>query len=161
VQLRIHKNDWSNYTQTNDYSFSTQSEFIDWIKTTVYYNGVKVWGLEPGEVGYASIPKHTPAPVAAEPLNAANTYSYPNPCSDRTTIRFSLLNPADVNISISDMAGKTVWSRRVKAEKAKAGVNYVVWETENDAGVAVANGVYFLRVSAENKVITKKMAVIR
>ncbi|HDQ26227.1 MAG TPA: T9SS type A sorting domain-containing protein, partial [bacterium] len=35
------------------------------------------------------------------------------------------------------------------------------WETENDAGVAVANGVYFLRVSAENKVITKKMAVIR
>ena len=36
----------------------------------------------------------------------------------------------------------------------------MVWETVNDAGVAVANGVYFLRISAENKTITKKIVVI-
>ncbi|HDQ25287.1 MAG TPA: T9SS type A sorting domain-containing protein [bacterium] len=161
VQLRIHKNDWSNYTQTNDYSFGTHGSFIDWNKVTIYFDGVKVWGLEPGEVGYAAVPKHTPAPVMVEPLSAANTYNYPNPCGERTTIRFSLLNSEDVNILISDMTGKTVWNRIITAGEARAGVNYVVWETVNDAGVAVANGIYFLRISAENKVITKKIAVIR
>jgi len=161
VQLRIHKNDWSNYTQTNDYSFGTQSEFIDWIKMTVYYNGVKVWGLEPGEVGYASVPKHTPTPVIGKKMSALNTFNYPNPCGGRTTIRFSLDEPQEVRIAVYDINSGLVWQRNMGAEETRTGVNYVVWDAVNEAGAPAANGIYLLRVASGDVTVTKKIAVIR
>lgn len=48
IQLRISKNDWSNYMQTNDYSFdATNVSFVDWNKATAYIGGVLNWGIEP------------------------------------------------------------------------------------------------------------------
>lgn len=48
VQIRFYKSDWSNYSQTNDYSFnSTASAYADWTKTTGYVSGVLNWGVEP------------------------------------------------------------------------------------------------------------------
>ncbi len=42
------KCDWSNYTQSNDYSFNAQSSsFASWDKTPAYILGNKVWGIEP------------------------------------------------------------------------------------------------------------------
>lgn len=48
VNARYNKNDWSTYTQTNDYSFTNFSVFQDWSKLTAYLDGVLVWGIEPG-----------------------------------------------------------------------------------------------------------------
>lgn len=48
VKTRWNKNDWSNYTQTDDYSFDPSiTSYTDYIKTTGYVNGIKVWGTEP------------------------------------------------------------------------------------------------------------------
>jgi DUF1680 family protein len=48
VQCRCAKSDWSNYTQSNDYSFnSSASSYVDWIKVTGYVSGALVWGSEP------------------------------------------------------------------------------------------------------------------
>jgi endoglucanase len=48
VQTRFNKTDWSNYTQTGDYSFdATKTSYTNWTKITVYYNGALVWGTEP------------------------------------------------------------------------------------------------------------------
>jgi hypothetical protein len=48
VQLRMNKNDWSNYTESNDYSYDqTKTSLADWPKVTLYRNGVLVWGTEP------------------------------------------------------------------------------------------------------------------
>jgi mannan endo-1,4-beta-mannosidase len=48
IQARINKSDWSNYTQSNDYSFDgTKTAYADWNKVTLYYNGAFVWGVEP------------------------------------------------------------------------------------------------------------------
>jgi hypothetical protein len=47
VEYGFHK-DWTNYTQTNDYSFdATKTSYADWTKVTLYRNGVLVWGVEP------------------------------------------------------------------------------------------------------------------
>jgi hypothetical protein len=44
----MNKNDWSNYDETNDYSFdATKTAFSDWNRVTLYRNGVLVWGIEP------------------------------------------------------------------------------------------------------------------
>lgn len=48
IQLRISKNDWTNYTQTNDYSFdASDTAYVDWNKTTAYIGYVLNWGIEP------------------------------------------------------------------------------------------------------------------
>jgi hypothetical protein len=46
-QLGWHKNDWSNFTQTNDYSYNAATAFTTTTKVTVYRVGVLVYGMEP------------------------------------------------------------------------------------------------------------------
>lgn len=48
VQVRFNKSDWTNYDQSNDYSFnSTASSYVDWTSVTAYLSDVKQWGIEP------------------------------------------------------------------------------------------------------------------
>lgn len=53
IQLRWNKNDWSNYNESNDYSYSTGAStaapttFVDWSRVTIYQNGTLIWGVEP------------------------------------------------------------------------------------------------------------------
>ncbi len=47
IQSRFNKTDWSNFTETNDYSYGTATSFVDWRKVTLYQNGTLVWGTEP------------------------------------------------------------------------------------------------------------------
>ncbi len=48
VQIRFSKSDWSNYTQTNDYSFNASSTaYTDWTKAAGYVSGTLQWGSEP------------------------------------------------------------------------------------------------------------------
>jgi hypothetical protein len=48
VQARVAKSNWTNYTQTDDYSFnSTGTTFVDWTKVAGYVSGALQWGVEP------------------------------------------------------------------------------------------------------------------
>lgn len=48
IQSRFSKNDWSAYTQSDDYSFdASKTQFADWNHITVYRNGILIWGVEP------------------------------------------------------------------------------------------------------------------
>ncbi|WNS45243.1 glycoside hydrolase family 9 protein [Paenibacillus sp. MMS20-IR301] len=48
IQIRISKNDWSNYSQADDYSFvPAGTSYADWSKTTAYIAGTLQWGIEP------------------------------------------------------------------------------------------------------------------
>lgn len=103
----------------------------------------------------------TKQPVFAEAINESNTYNFPNPCKDKTTIRFSLAAPADVRIIISDLGGKQVWGKAIPAAETRTGINNVEWNVVNDFGAAASNGVYLLKVFAGDRAITKKIAVVK
>jgi lysophospholipase L1-like esterase len=48
IQARVAKSDWTNYTQTNDYSFnSSATTFVDWTQVTGYVSDSLQWGTEP------------------------------------------------------------------------------------------------------------------
>ena len=48
VQARVNRADWSNYVQTNDYSFNaTGSAYADWKKVTAFAGTQLLWGIEP------------------------------------------------------------------------------------------------------------------
>ncbi|MGQ8870712.1 glycoside hydrolase family 6 protein [Paenibacillus sp. TSA_86.1] len=48
IQLRMFKTDWSNFDESNDYSYDpTKTSYQDWDKVTLYQGGSLVWGIEP------------------------------------------------------------------------------------------------------------------
>ncbi|MNZ84311.1 Beta-mannanase/endoglucanase A precursor [compost metagenome] len=48
IQARINKNDWTNFNETNDFSYdAAKTEYANWDHVPLYLNGGLVWGLEP------------------------------------------------------------------------------------------------------------------
>ncbi len=48
VKGRVWKSDWSNFTQTNDFSFnSTATDYVDWTNISGYISNTLIWGNEP------------------------------------------------------------------------------------------------------------------
>lgn len=48
IQLRMAKSDWSNFDESNDYSYdASKTAYADWDRITLYQNGTLVWGVEP------------------------------------------------------------------------------------------------------------------
>jgi len=157
VNTRFNKSDWSSYDQSNDWSFVGNTSFKEWEKVTVYYEGVKVWGKEPGEVGYTIISKEE----EAEGMNERNTYVYPNPARKEAVIRYEVNKAEDIVIEIYDVRGKKIWQKERKGEEVRIGVNYEIWGLEDEAGREVSNGVYIVKVKGGEKEIIKKIAVVR
>ncbi len=62
IQARLHNQNWSNYTESNDYSYdATKTGFADWNRVTLYRNGALVWGTEPGPPVSDTSPPTAPA----------------------------------------------------------------------------------------------------
>ena len=47
IQCRINKSDWSNFSESDDYSYGTNTAYTDATKVTAYVNGTLAWGTEP------------------------------------------------------------------------------------------------------------------
>ncbi len=81
--------------------------------------------------------------------NAADVLSFlwalPNPFPVRTTLRFALETPDVVSVRVFDAGGRLL--RTVLEPTAlTAGPRSVVWDGRDDAGRAVASGIYFVEV---------------
>jgi beta-glucanase (GH16 family) len=85
---------------------------------------------------------------------------YPNPFNPVTTIAYDLLDPATVDLAVYDVSGRLV-HKLVSAEPTPAGHHEAVWKGRDQAGQAVAAGVYFYRLDADGYSETKKMILVR
>ncbi len=48
IQTRVNKSDWSNYNESDDFSYDpTKSSYTEWEKAPLYVNDKLVWGLQP------------------------------------------------------------------------------------------------------------------
>jgi hypothetical protein len=71
MYLRLNKMDWSNYAETNDYSYDgARTVMTRWDHITLYRNGSLIWGVEP----------------AGGPVNATATASAATGTATRTLI---------------------------------------------------------------------------
>jgi len=99
--------------------------------------------------------------LMAEKLSDKNVYNYPNPCSEKTTIRFSLDKNTEVKILITDANGNAVWQKILSPAETRVGINNIEWNLVNDSGNRVSNGVYILKVISGDVVVNKKIAVVK
>jgi flagellar hook assembly protein FlgD len=78
--------------------------------------------------------------------------------SDVTRIRFTNAVPGvDVTLRIFDVAGRVV--RTFVQPAALSGVHEVTWDRTNEAGRAVAGGLYFYQIAAGGFTASRQLVV--
>lgn len=85
--------------------------------------------------------------------------NYPNPFNASTTISYSIPKTGQADLSIYNAMGQQV--RTLVNELVPAGRHETVWDGRDDAGNAVANGLYFSRLQAGEMVKTNKMLLMK
>ncbi len=83
----------------------------------------------------------------------------PNPFNPRTTIRYTLAQAGHVELEVYDAAGRHV--RTLVRELVSAGEHEVYWSGRDDAGEAVASGVYLYQLRADSFVETRRMVLLK
>ena len=75
--------------------------------------------------------------------------NYPNPFNPETTIKFSIPNKQDVDLSVYNMLGQRVVT--LFNGELQGGNHIAKWHAGN-----IASGVYIYKLSSSNKTITQK-----
>jgi len=138
IQLRLVNQPWSNFNETNDFSFSNTINFEENTNITVYKNGKLIWGIEPSNE------------VLSTPEFDKYVFSvYPNPAKDVINIT-SDRQLKDAQISLIDLTGKIVKSIRMRAtQNMRFAINQV------------AAGLYMIQIKDSNGPSQIKKIVIK
>ncbi|MGQ0721803.1 MAG: FlgD immunoglobulin-like domain containing protein, partial [Candidatus Eiseniibacteriota bacterium] len=83
----------------------------------------------------------------------------PNPFGGGTMAEFALPRPSTVFLEVLDVKGRRV--RLLLDERRETGSHRVSWDGKDSGGRSVANGVYFLRLTAMGETLTTKAVRIR
>jgi plastocyanin len=70
----------------------------------------------------------------------------PNPFDPRTSVRFALAQPAQVDVRVFDAQGRPIAT--LERGFLDAGEHAVVWDGRDDAGAQEPSGIYYVRASA-------------
>jgi hypothetical protein len=85
--------------------------------------------------------------------------NFPNPFNPSTTISFTLPARSHVNLSIYNIEGKLV--ETITNGILDEGFKEYLWNGTDSEGAALSSGVYFYRLHAGKKTITKKMVLLK
>ena len=98
--------------------------------------------------------------LAAElPREFALEQNYPNPFNNGTAITFDLPYRETVNLAVYTISGQKV-ATLVEGSWA-AGYHQVLWDGRDEAGAALASGVYLYRLQVGDQLKTRKMLLLR
>ena len=99
IQCGWNKSDWTNFNETDDYSYDvTKQSYTTWDQVTLYRTGTLVWGVEPVSVPTPDptetpVPTDTPAPTETPgptetpaPTSIPSPDPTPGPTGDGTSV---------------------------------------------------------------------------
>jgi hypothetical protein len=157
IQSRFNKSDWSNMTQSNDWSFAPYTTYTNAPQVTGYEGGALVWGEQPVS--------------SAAALKVSSAVAFPNPSTGNgTTLSFtfsgtggvsgSLLGDgnslsqdpnAKITLSIYSLSSRLIWTETLDGGAyGTTGDHEIFWNEKDVKGVGLANGVYILKVTVES-----------
>ncbi|MFB3908566.1 MAG: FlgD immunoglobulin-like domain containing protein [Candidatus Eisenbacteria bacterium] len=83
----------------------------------------------------------------------------PNPATDAVTIRWTARESVAVQLEITDLAGRRVWTSR--AGGGPAGLLSARWDGRDAQGRVLPSGAYIVRVLAEGEILGVEKIVLR
>ena len=95
----------------------------------------------------------------ATPISFSLAQNAPNPFNPVTSLRFSIPEACEVLLAVYDVSGRLV--RTLISSELAAGLHEVMWDARDDAGRAVASGVYVYRLTAGTDVAVRRMTLVR
>jgi len=99
------------------------------------------------------------------PRTLALHQNYPNPFNPSTTIRYDIptspgsSDAVPVELRLYDLRGRLI--RTLVRREQAAGTYSVHWDGKNDRQQVVGSGIYLYRLKVADKVLTRKMTLIR
>jgi hypothetical protein len=85
--------------------------------------------------------------------------NFPNPFNPVTNIQFMLPEPADVQLVVYDLMGRTV--RTLVNGSQTAGYKTVVWDSKDEAGIPVSAGMYIYELRSGSYSAIQKMVLLK
>ncbi len=85
--------------------------------------------------------------------------NYPNPFNANTNIFFSLDAPSRVELVVYNILGEKV--RTLVSEERAAGAHEVAFDGRDNKGKSLSSGVYFYKLNAGDRVVTKQMMLVK
>ncbi|WP_460967940.1 cellulose binding domain-containing protein [Spirosoma migulaei] len=118
IQYRIAKSDWTNFTQTNDYSYQSANSFVENSRVVVYLAGLRVYGIEPGA---------TSREAAPEPSTGLSVKLLGNPMeSNQLEVAISGVEGQAVELKMYNQQGHPLTYQRIDQSAAHQRVQLVV-----------------------------------
>ena len=86
--------------------------------------------------------------------------NHPNPFNPSTTISYYLPESGPVTLEIYDVSGRLV-RRLLDREMKESGIHGTAWDGQDAKGHRVQSGLYFYRIEAGKRSLSKKMVLLR
>jgi len=124
-----------------------------------YYLAVTTYDIHGNESDRSGPEITTGIEHVSYPKKVSLYQNIPNPFNPSTTIAFTLPKQAKTNLSVYNVEGKLVTT--ILDETLDAGFKEVTWNGKDARGNQVSTGVYFYRLTAGNRTLTKKMVLLK
>ena len=85
--------------------------------------------------------------------------NFPNPFVGVTTIQYALPKASDVSLSVYNTLGQKI--ALLESGSREAGYHNVIWDGNNNSGVPLASGVYFIKFQADTFTETRQIVKVR
>jgi len=85
--------------------------------------------------------------------------NYPNPFNPSTTIKYEIPEAGNVEVSIFDLNGGLL--KTITNNNEQEGIHTINWNGTNSSGQKVASGFYIYSIKFQNKIISKKMILLK
>lgn len=95
----------------------------------------------------------------ARPVAFSVEQNYPNPFNSSTVIRFELDAAAEVELVVYNLAGQKI-ATLVRGMR-QTGSYAITWDGRDARGLHLASGMYLYRLSANRRVKTRKLLLLR
>jgi hypothetical protein len=93
------------------------------------------------------------------PLVSSLRGNYPNPFNPETKINFEMAREGQVRLEVFNIKGQRVST--LVNEVRGVGQHHVIWNGNDDNNRPSASGIYFYRMTTEDRVETKKMLLLK
>jgi hypothetical protein len=141
--------DLDSYVGTSTFKVRFVLDSDGWVQKDGWYvDDVHVFADQPTGVGDGA----TPTTLAVR--------NYPNPFNPRTNVQYAVTNPGPVELAVFDVSGRLVRTL-VALDAHESGLHTAHWDGTDESGVGVAAGVYFARLTADDRSVASKMVLLK